>query len=221
MKKHVGFTLAEVLITLGIIGVVAAMTIPTLMSKTNDAELKTALKKNFSVFSQVFTSMLQDYGGSMSGALSDGDHAGLQTETGKYLNYVKTCSDSSTDGCWHTANNWHYHDGTNSLSGSSYPGFILKDGTLVLFAWQTSACTSTISDGSNYSYTRCGVFLLDVNGFKNPNTIGKDIFAFNILPTQLLPHGANPITSAKVCSGTGSTGDDTQGWSCTVNYLYQ
>lgn len=39
------FTLAEVLITLGIIGVVAAMTIPTLMNKTNDAELKSAYKK--------------------------------------------------------------------------------------------------------------------------------------------------------------------------------
>ena len=42
MTKRLGFTLAEVLITLGIIGVVAAMTIPTLISNTNGAQFKTA-----------------------------------------------------------------------------------------------------------------------------------------------------------------------------------
>lgn len=45
MKKF-GFTLAEVLITLGIIGVVAAMTMPTLVSKYRQRALETAFKKN-------------------------------------------------------------------------------------------------------------------------------------------------------------------------------
>ena len=48
MTKRFGFTLAEVLITLGIIGVVAAMTIPTLISNTNGAQFKTAYKKALS-----------------------------------------------------------------------------------------------------------------------------------------------------------------------------
>jgi len=52
MIKKFGFTLAEVLITLGIIGVVAAMTIPTLMQKTNDAEIKASFKKIISVVNQ-------------------------------------------------------------------------------------------------------------------------------------------------------------------------
>ena len=55
MIKKFGFTLAEVLITLGIIGVVAAMTIPTLMQKTNDAELKSGYKKMISVISQAIS----------------------------------------------------------------------------------------------------------------------------------------------------------------------
>lgn len=42
MTKMKAFTLAEVLITLGIIGVVAAMTMPTLMNSTNGAQYKTA-----------------------------------------------------------------------------------------------------------------------------------------------------------------------------------
>ena len=45
MTKRFGFTLAEVLITLGIIGVVAAMTMPTLMNQTQGAQYKTAYKK--------------------------------------------------------------------------------------------------------------------------------------------------------------------------------
>ncbi len=42
-----GFTLAEVLITLGIIGIIAAMTIPTLLQNTDEAQLKTAWKKAY------------------------------------------------------------------------------------------------------------------------------------------------------------------------------
>ncbi|MBQ8168447.1 prepilin-type N-terminal cleavage/methylation domain-containing protein [bacterium] len=52
MTKRFGFTLAEVLITLGIIGVVAAMTIPTLVSNTNGAQFKTAYKKALSTLNQ-------------------------------------------------------------------------------------------------------------------------------------------------------------------------
>ena len=51
-KPLAGFTLAEVLITLGIIGVVAAMTMPTLINSTNGAQYKTAFKKALSVMSQ-------------------------------------------------------------------------------------------------------------------------------------------------------------------------
>ena len=50
MKK--GFTLAEVLITLGIIGVVAAMTMPTLINNINNKQNIAALKKAYSLISQ-------------------------------------------------------------------------------------------------------------------------------------------------------------------------
>ena len=47
-----GFTLSEVLITLGIIGVVAAMTIPTLMTKINHIKLKSQFKEGYAILSQ-------------------------------------------------------------------------------------------------------------------------------------------------------------------------
>ena len=67
MKKRSGFTLAEVLITLGIIGVVAAMTIPTLIQNTNSVRFATQFKKSISTLSQAAL---------MSQAQYDIDYAG-------------------------------------------------------------------------------------------------------------------------------------------------
>ena len=63
MTKRFGFTLAEVLITLGIIGVVAAMTIPTLISNTNGAQFKTGFKKALSTLNQaaIMNLAMEDY----------------------------------------------------------------------------------------------------------------------------------------------------------------
>ena len=61
-----GFTLAEVLITIGIIGVVAAMTIPNLMTKIQKSRLETQLKVTYSVIQQAMKS-------------AEGDGADFQT----------------------------------------------------------------------------------------------------------------------------------------------
>ena len=58
MKKRFGFTLAEVLITLGIIGVVAAMTIPSLIQNTASTQRMSQYKKTFSTLTNA-TEMLQ------------------------------------------------------------------------------------------------------------------------------------------------------------------
>ena len=55
MKKSSAFTLAEVLITLAIIGVVAAMTIPGVILRTNQQEYKSGFKKAISVLNQAVT----------------------------------------------------------------------------------------------------------------------------------------------------------------------
>ncbi len=60
-----------VLITLGVIGVVAAITIPTLMKNAQDAELKRAWKKEYSVFSQAISKMKMDNGGDLSGIMTN------------------------------------------------------------------------------------------------------------------------------------------------------
>ena len=79
MTKRFGFTLAEVLITLGIIGVVAAMTIPTLISNTNGAKFRSQFKKTLSTLNQA---------GLMAQAQYDFDYAGTSSK----------CSDADSDG---------------------------------------------------------------------------------------------------------------------------
>lgn len=49
---HRGFTMSEVLITIGIIGVVASMTLPTLINNTQNKEFEEGLKRSYSVLSQ-------------------------------------------------------------------------------------------------------------------------------------------------------------------------
>ncbi len=61
-KKHAAFTLAEVLITLGIIGVVAALTIPALVSNYKKQVVETSLKKYYSVLNQAIQRSEAEYG---------------------------------------------------------------------------------------------------------------------------------------------------------------
>ena len=74
MRKHFGFTLAEVLITLGIIGVVAAMTIPTLISNTNSQKFRSQFKKTISTLNQA---------GLMAQAQYDIDYGMVELSCGK------------------------------------------------------------------------------------------------------------------------------------------
>lgn len=62
LKKSRGFTLAEVLITLGIIGIVAAMSIPTIMSKIYEKRTVTQLKAAQSILSQAIKASEDEYG---------------------------------------------------------------------------------------------------------------------------------------------------------------
>ncbi|MBQ8458843.1 type II secretion system protein [bacterium] len=72
-KKSAAFTLAEVLITLGIIGVVAAMTIPTLIANTQGQRVRSQFKKTLSTLNQA---------GKMAQAQYDFDFGGTDTTSG-------------------------------------------------------------------------------------------------------------------------------------------
>lgn len=61
-NNYKAFTLAEVLIALGIIGIVASLTLPAIIQKQNEKATVTALKKFYSSISQAFTFANLEYG---------------------------------------------------------------------------------------------------------------------------------------------------------------
>lgn len=165
MKKFNAFTLAEVLITLGIIGVVAAMTMPTLMNSTNGAQYKTAYKKALSVLSQavVLNVALDDYDLSQATVndetATNGTSASLYNMFYNRMNVVKTVvgAEDSTDG-------WASGDAKFGAQAESNFTLFFNDGITFTFAKDTNCTLNGNRAGLCYG-------VIDVNGEKNPNRI--------------------------------------------------
>lgn len=153
-----GFTLAEVLITLGIIGIVAALTIPTIMNATQDMEFKTAYKKAYSALSQAFTTVQSN--GDLVPLLDASSSQGGEAEFSalkKQFHIAKSCDTSNLSDCWASGEKFRYE-------AEDVPSFIDASGT----AWRLRC--------PDYYYVST-VVLVDVNGNKKPNEYGKDRFA--------------------------------------------
>lgn len=208
MTKRFGFTLAEVLITLGIIGVVAAMTMPTLMNATNGAQYKTAYKKALSVISQavVLNLALDDYdlGTTTSTGTGSDDFSMfnliknrtnvVRTETGSIAGYAPILGsnvDSQTGG------------DTGALA-SNYTVFF-NDGIMFTFPQAAQNCTEAKDGLAVATDDNCRGFI-DVNGTKAPNrqTIcsanqGNDCVVdspADIYPVVFYDQGIYPATAA-------------------------
>lgn len=177
MNKKLGFTLAEVLVTLGIIGVVASMTIPTLIQNIQDNANAAAAKKTFSVLSNATNLIINDNGGIFANVFANSTD--IRDAYANKMHVVKKCNNSLYDGCW--AMDWK--SGPNWTYVQS-PGFVLNDGTFVFFSFQSAnsfSCTAT----SYLAQSVCGEVYVDTNGAKNPNTAGKDILLFVIYKDRL------------------------------------
>lgn len=99
-----GFTLAEVLITLGIIGVVASITIPVLQRNILDSQSRSAFLKEYSTAQNAFRKAAQDNGGSLVGysKLSGDTHDRsneLKNFIKPYLSYIKECNAAQVAQC--------------------------------------------------------------------------------------------------------------------------
>jgi prepilin-type N-terminal cleavage/methylation domain-containing protein len=180
MKKS-GFTLPEVLITLGIIGVVAALTMPALIASYQKQMLKTQFKKVYSVFSQNLqkTTMVDGSTGcyfmasDTNNYTMGADCVSFWEQFAKNLNVVKTCStggDSLAQGCIPQYTEFGVCGGTSEAGIKKLPAYVMNDGTILMP--YTHNGTDTYLEPT---------FLFDVNGLKGPNKIGHDLFATTIM----------------------------------------
>lgn len=193
MKKVLGFTLCEVLITIGIIGIVAEMTIPLLVRNYNKLYYLSQLKKTYSVINEFLVNYARDMGcpGDLkcSGLFATGaNQVNRCSQITSYFKVIKDCSNSADSGCFPGASFARFDAvGTISPSQQQYLtseqcSFITSDGIAYYFVsnWGCTAdCGTHGLEGS------CGNVYVDLNGpTRRPNAWGADIFAFRITNAQ-------------------------------------
>ena len=221
------FTLAEVLITMAIIGLVAAITIPSLVQKYQEKARVTALKKAYSVLNQAVQMAVIEHG--------TPDMWGLQLDNSKimltyimpYIKHAKLCGEG--DKC-HASDKIYWRNGKyanstifNGSESDGRYGLQLADGMIIasfarpsLTADSTGASDCSISLGNGNAANICGEYMVDVNGSAGPNTYGKDVFIFNLVKSgTLIPVGARNYTDTRYTFDNACLIETATGWGCT------
>lgn len=162
-NKNFGFTLSEVLITLGVIGVVAAITLPIVINKINDMQFNSLRKKALSAIEQVYWQIYEEYGAFPEGlcTLNDSKCFGELFKKKLKANYETQWrpDKNAVPPCWMQKNvcnvaEMHY---CFSTTDNIFYDFDMEYG-----------------NGSP-------LINIDVNGSKKPNKRGKDIYTVKII----------------------------------------
>ena len=176
-RQKAAFTLAEVLITLAIIGIVAAMTIPTLISNYQKKTLKTQFTQTYSLISQAVglmkanlpVSSLYDYYIVYDPERGYYKAEEFKKEFLKYIKVQKTMDASSVE-----MPTYYTYDGSREYTSDS-PSYAISKPDLILAngAYLRNHISGSL-DG------RLIFFQVDINGTKGPNRLGHDLFTFMI-----------------------------------------
>ncbi len=208
LVKAIAFTLAETLVVMGIIGVVAALTIPNLNQSTGDREKVAKLKKVYANLTDAFGRATAVYGpidewSDIVGADTNRRIADRMTE---FMKISKNC-DTDESGCF-PEDDYKTLDGDvdeSPINWDEEPMYLLADGTAIDFYIYSSDCSN--SQGQLQNET-CGLLYVDIDGVKGSNTSGKDYFQFIIAKSGIYPHGAqitvtNSANYGKNCFANG------------------
>ncbi len=187
-----GFTLAEVLITLGIIGVVAALTIPTLMQNLNRRDTIAKVKSFYANATNAIKLAEAEYGTmeKWQGVTNQDVYPNNPEEYTKYnlnatdwvgykyiidnLKTAKICG-ATANLCGMSTEQYHYYNGSagNYFTNPAIIKVQLANGSPVTIWNHPSGCSNE---------TLCGTMGIDTNGEKGPNVTGIDYFEFRLFP---------------------------------------
>ena len=196
------FTLAEVLITLGIIGIVAAMTLPTLNQAINKkvrAEQVRTVKYKFTKATEKMNSL------GLIGPYASTD--AFVDELQRHLKIMKRCDSSHLRECWpydevdlgngktwdisktKTGKNLKMEDSDSTDYSSNNVGIVTADGVPMILSYNKKCealdpvkqYTWSTSDGKPESNATAGCVaaIFEINGGAKPNKYGTDVVAFN------------------------------------------
>ena len=223
--KALAFTLAEILIVMGIIGVVSALTIPNLNSSTADKEKVAKVKKIYQNLEEAQGRAVATYGPMKTWFVSD---TSKKVATNKYadriMEFMKVSKDckQSVSGCFQNKN---YKDSDNTDHGGGpnvWPDdrkFNLADGASISLSIEpvgANACKRA-DDGTKFGESnRCGSLSVDIDGgLKGKNAYGIDFFQFVITTDGIHPAGienSNGGSSTNLVNWCFKKGNACTGW---------
>ena len=212
-KKKVAFTLAEVLITLGIIGIVAAMTIPTLITNYQKKQTVTKLQKAISILNQAYRLAYDDVG---EATAEEAHSMGAKAYYNKYwAPYIKTsfvCQENTF--CGYDRNQPFY-----AIGGTEeYPLAVKTSDSRVAFQTLDGFFYMVITytgEGDTSAKT-----IVDINGPEKPNILGRDVFLLERKEDGekggvVVPYCSNSSTSDVIANCTqDSSGNKYLGMCC-------
>ena len=177
------FTLAEVLITLVIIGVVAALTIPNLLAKHDEQQTVAKLKKTYAALVTAQRLSIAETGEDYDKKIHP------YNAFRKYFKTAKNCEKTGT-GCFATSDEYKTLGGKVQSEvlkildiGGWTNKIILDDGVAIAFV---PVSYGYVVDSNNLTVP---YIVVDVNGIKPPNIFGRDTFMFVVLPNKIVPMG--------------------------------
>lgn len=175
-SASIAFTLAEVLVTLAVIGVVAALTIPNLVKKYQQHVYATSLKKAYAQIEQVFKLYMADEGVtdlSQTPVFQAGyDYTRLKEMLYKYFRVTKYCYYGTE--CGITESNLDPSQGSFGTQFTNYATIYTADGLTIMF--HLGDGVGCKPNANNPTKGACFDFDIDTNGTKSPNIRGRDYF---------------------------------------------
>ena len=202
LRRKAAFTLAEVLITLGIIGIVAALTIPSKISNYDEKRTVVQLKSAYSLISQAVLSAVAENGDVSNWCSSPmTDYGECSNKIYKTLvPYFKSpilCTAVRGD---KRCGPDQYNAPDGSLVSVPTTRRILTNSRIMLAPEAMSGdryanrwCTSTVAEAAgdvNKSYFNyCAYIYVDINGPSGPNEPGRDLFMFKLFKDGVRPGG--------------------------------
>ena len=208
IKQLNAFTLAEVLITLGVIGVVAAVTMPTLVTNIQERVRKEQVRTVKYKLTKA-TDKMNSLG--KIGPYDAPATKNFVNELKKHMTIAKVCDSGNLGECWpsqtvniHTAENVLTPKSISSLTtgkdlkalalssgNENTVGIVTGDGVPMLLVYspkcqaldEVKTYTWSVEDGKpvTNATTNCISAIFDINGAKGPNRVGQDIRTLNSL----------------------------------------
>lgn len=230
--KNNGFTLAETLITLTIVGLVAAMTIPSLIKDVNTKIYYSQFQEANAIMINLGTEIYRDYNFDITGMFAT--PADVINAFSEKLKYQKICNSSDFQGvCWHKEST-ESPEGVFNLTKTTsiFPSqhvqdsILLRNGMLLGIEqnyYNPSCDGSWVWDENTGESIFCGEMMIDVNGMKGPNVLGRDIFTYILTKKRFYPAGLdNQDTPIKGYCNIDKDPDST-GWengkACTLKLI--